>query len=65
MTTKIIPLTSITTQVTICVRVCLGGGTFKIYALSYFQIYNMLLLTMVTMLDTPSPGVIYLVTRSL
>ena len=34
--------------------------TFKIYSLSSFQVYNTLLLTIVTMLYVTTPGLIYL-----
>ena len=37
--------------------------TFKIYSLSNFQVYNTLLLTIVTMLYVITPGLIYLYIR--
>ena len=40
-------------------------GTFKIYSLSNFQIYNIVLLTVFTLLYIPSPGLIYFITGSL
>ena len=39
--------------------------TFKIYSLSNFQIYNTVLLTIITMLCITVPGLLYLVTGSL
>ena len=39
--------------------------TFKIYALSNFQMYNTALLIIITMLDITSPGLIYFITGSL
>ena len=38
--------------------------TFKIYSLSKFQVYNTMLLTIVTMLYIRSPGLIHHTTRS-
>ena len=37
--------------------------TFKICSLSKLQIYNTVLLTIVTMLYIPSPGLIYFITK--
>ena len=39
--------------------------TFKAYSLSKFQIYNTVLLTIVTKLYSTSPGLIHLITGSL
>ena len=49
----------------VCVCVCVCVRTFKIYSLSNFQVYNTLLLTIVTMLYIRSSELIHLITRSL
>ena len=46
-------------------REALVMRTFKIYSLSNFQVYNTVLLTMVTMLYTTSLGLIHLIIRGL
>ena len=38
--------------------------TFKIYSLCKFKIYNSVLLTIVTMLYSTTPGLIYFITAS-
>ena len=58
-----------TYNVCVCVCVCVRERerekTFKIHSLSNFQIYNTVLLTVVTMLYITSPGLIHLITGCL
>ena len=41
---------------------CVCGGKFKIYALSNIQVYNTILLAIVTMLNISSPELVNLIT---
>ena len=52
----------------VCVCVCVGGGVvriFKIFSFSNFQVYNAVLINVITILDVRYPEMIHLTLGSL